>query len=69
MSKEYEIGLKFYKRYGAIKRELEIEDVYKTYNSKNELVKTEYKCFYMLNNQKVYDYVCSVTIFRGLKGK
>lgn len=64
---EYKIGTKFIKRYGNTQRELEIEDVLKTYNSKKELVKTEYVCFYTFNGQKIYDYVCGVTVFRGIK--
>ena len=64
---EYKIGTKFIKRYGNTQRELEIEDVLKTYNSKEELVKTEYVCFYTFNGQKIRDCVCGVTVFRGLK--
>ena len=65
---EYEIGTKFIKRYGNTERELEVEDILKTYNSKNELVSIKYVCFYKFLGQKVYDYdVCGTSIFRGLQ--
>lgn len=65
---EYKIGTKFIKRYGNTERELEVEDILKTYNSKNELVSTKYVCFYKFLGQKVYDYdVCGTSIFRGLQ--
>ena len=40
--KEYEIGTKFIRKQGKVKRVETIIDVYKTYNSKNELVSIEY---------------------------
>lgn len=67
---EIKIGLKFKKDTGRKKdnKVYTIEDIYKTYNSKNEIVKIRYviSCDYI--GQKLYDYDTSiVTIQRSIK--
>jgi len=44
MKQRFNIGLVFIVKRPSYEREYEIIDVYKTYNSKNELIKIRYVC-------------------------
>lgn len=66
MKQTIEIG-DTYLSNGKSKRLCTVSDIYKTYNSKNELVKTSYVAFHLFNGQTVTEHdVCKVTIQRGL---
>lgn len=59
------IGTKF-KKPGQVHRIGTVIDIHKTYNSKNELVKTRYVATHSFLNQIVTDYdVVAVTIQKG----
>jgi hypothetical protein len=63
---EYSIGTKFMTN-GKYPKECTVTDIYKTYNSKNELVKTRYVATHEFLGQIVTDYdVVQPTIGRGL---
>lgn len=65
----YNIGTKF-KSGGKCARECEVIDIYKTYDSKGELVKVRYVAVHTFLGQQVTDYdVCQTTIDRGLISK
>ncbi len=54
---------------GKHKKLCTVSDIYKTYNSKNELVKTSYVAFHLFMGQTIYERdICKVTIQRGLIG-
>lgn len=62
---EIKIGLSYIPRTGKRKDKTvyTIEDIYKTYNSKNELVKTRFISSYNYIGQKLINYdTCIVTI-------
>ena len=62
----YSIGTKF-KSGGKNPRECTVIDIYRTYNSENELVKLNYVAVHDFLGQKVTDReVCQSTIDRGL---
>jgi hypothetical protein len=66
MATEYPIGTRFMSG-GKHARECVVVDILKTYNSKNELVKTRYMATHKFLGQTVTDHdVCNVTIARGL---
>jgi len=68
VKKNIEIGDTFLSN-GKHKRLCTVSDIYKTYNAKNELVKTSYVAFHLFNGQLVNEYdICKVTIQRGLIG-
>lgn len=63
---EYSIGTKFMTG-GKFPSECTVIDVFKTYNNKNELVKTQYCATHVFLGQIVTDYsVPTATIARGL---
>jgi len=67
MENEITIGTKFIKEGRKIKQVETVVDIYKTYNSKGELVKTRYVSEHEFMGQKLRDYdVVAVTIKRGL---
>jgi len=67
--KDIKIGLEFIP-IGKKRKPYKLIDIYKTYNSKNEIVKTRYVCEYYFVGQKVTDYdICIVTIQRAEKIK
>ena len=62
-----EIGDTFIPLGDKHKRLCTVSDIYKTYNAKNELVKTSYVAFHLFMGQVVYERdICKVTIQRGL---
>lgn len=64
-----EIGTKFMTG-GKFPKKCTVIDIYKTYNSKNELVKTRYVAIHEFLGQTVTDYdVVQPTIGRGLIGE
>jgi hypothetical protein len=71
MNTDIPIGTKYFRRY-PLGNDVEciVEDVHKTYNSKNELVNTEYKIFCDIPpGISAYDYVSRVEIDRALMRK
>lgn len=63
---DIKIGMKFI-RVGTKRKDIEtIVDIYKTYNSKGELVKTEYVTEHLFMGQTMRNTVNVVTIQRGL---
>lgn len=66
---EYKIGTK-YSSGGKHPRVCTVTDIYKTYNSKGELVKVRYEAQHEFAGQIVNDHdVCAVTIARNLIGE
>ena len=64
---EIKIGTKFVKQDKKIKHVETVVDIYNTYNSKGELVKTRYVSEHEFMGQKIRDSdVVAVTIKRGL---
>jgi hypothetical protein len=63
---DIEIGTTFLSN-GKHKRLCTVSDIHKTYNIKNELVKTSYVAFHLFMGQVVYERdICKVTIQRGI---
>lgn len=63
---EIKIGMKFI-RYGTKRKDIEtIYDIFKTYNSKGELIKTEYGVEHSFMGQTLRSTVNVVTIQRGI---
>lgn len=66
---EYEIGTK-YQNGGKYPNLCTVTDIYKTYNSKGELVKIRYEAQHEFAGQTINDHdVCATTIARGLIGE
>ena len=66
---DYPIGTKF-KTQSKFPKECTVIDIYKTYNNKNELVKTRYVAIHEFLGQTITDYdVVQPTIGRGLIGE
>ena len=64
---DIEIGTKYSTR-GKAPRECEVVDIWKTYNSKGELVKTRYVATHKFMGQVVTDYdVVKTTIQMGMQ--
>lgn len=61
---DFQIGLKFIPP-GKHPREHTIIDIHKTFNSKSELVRTEYVCEHVFCGQKVKSTHCRTTIARS----
>lgn len=63
---EFKIGTQYLSS-GKHKKLCTVQDILKTYNSKNELVDVRYVSSHLYMGQMVRDYdVCKVTIQRGL---
>ena len=60
------VGTKFKTMHHKHPKKMEVIDILKTYNSKDELVKTVYLCEHELAGQKVLSEECKTTILRGL---
>lgn len=64
---EYAIGTQYIKTHGKVKQLCTVVDVWKTYDSKGELVKLRYVTSHEFCGQLVNDYnVVPVTIAKGL---
>lgn len=64
---DIEIGDTFIPLGNKHKRLCTVSDIHKTYNAKNELVKTSYVAFHLFNGQIVTENdTCKVTIQRGI---
>ena len=64
---DIEIGTKFIRIGRKENNVCTVVDIYKTYNSKNELVKTAYLCEWKLLDNTIRDEFCKTTILRGLE--
>lgn len=66
INSKFSIGTKFKTR-GKYPRFCTIVDIFKTYNSKNELVKINYIATHKFNGQQLFDYsIVETTVAMGL---